>query len=95
MNNTSIKRQCIPSSSLKIATSSNKPFPQGGPWTRFYDIKGIIKRGFSHARVKGLACEIYECSKHFHFTLGLLAFVEVWISKWIDYKLEENSSGLE
>ena len=59
INNTSINRQCIPSSSLKIATSSNKPFPQGDPWTRFHDIEGVIARGFCDARVKGLEGEIY------------------------------------
>ena len=73
----------------------NKPFPQGGLWTRFHDIKCIIVRGFYHARVKGLASEIYERSKCFRSPLGLPAFLEVGISKWTDYKLEENGSDLE
>ena len=83
------------SSSMKIATSSSNPFPQGDLWTRFHNIKGIIVREFYHARVKELACEIYERSKSFHSPLGLPAFVEVWISKQIDYKLDENGSDLE
>ena len=86
-DNTLIYRQCIPSSSLTIATSSSKRFPHGALWTRFNDIKGIIVRGFCHARVKGLAYEIYNPSKR---------FAEVLITKRIDYKLEEkNGSDLE
>ena len=93
--NTSINRQYILSSSLIITTSSSKPFPQGGLWTRLHNFKAIMVRGFYHARVKELACKIYERSKRCHSSLGLPAFVEVWISKWIDYKLEENGSNLE
>ena len=42
-----------------------------------------------------LACEIYERSKRFHTLLALLAFIEGWIKKKIDYKVEENGSDLE
>ena len=78
IDNRSINRQCILSSSLKIATSSSKPIPQGDLGTRFHDIKGIIVWGFYHAREKEVAFEIYERSNHFHSApLGLTAFVEV------------------
>ena len=60
IDNNSINRQCIPSSSLKIGTSSSKRFHQASLGTRFHDIIGIIARGFYHGKVNGLACENYE-----------------------------------
>ena len=95
IENSSVNRQCIPSSSLEIATTSSKNFPQGGLQTRFHDIKCNTVLGFYYARVKELTSKIYERSKRFHSPLGLPAFVEAWISKRIDYKLDENGPDLE
>ena len=82
---------------MKISntSSSSKPFPQGDLWTRLHDIKGIIVKEFYDGRVKGLTFKICERSKRFHTPLGLPAFVKVWISNRIDYKLEENGSDLK
>ena len=42
-----------------------------------HELESVIVRGFYHAKVKRLACEVYKRSRCFHSPLSLPAFVEV------------------